>query len=71
MGWGSISRGCRSPSVVVNGNLNVQRYCYGIFSPHVIRLFHSNANMLDTQNTSFSGRTMYFIDDWPAISPYL
>ena len=45
MVWAAIAHGYRSPLVVIDGNLNVQRYRDDILAHHVIFLFHDNANI--------------------------
>ena len=45
MVWAAIDLGYRSPLVVIDGNLNVQRYRDDILAHHVIFLFHDNANI--------------------------
>ena len=64
MVWTAIAHGYRSPLVVIDGNLNVQRYCNDILAHHVIPLFHNNANFVRTNNIDL-------IEDWPANSPGL
>ena len=45
MVWAAIAHGYRSPLVVIDGNLNDQRYRDDILAHHVIPLFHNNANI--------------------------
>ena len=75
----AFARGYRSPLVVTDGNLNVQRYRDDILPHRVILLFHNTPtsrfcsmvmspfmqlNCLRTNNIDFT-------DDWPANSPDL
>ena len=45
MVWAAIVQGYRSPLVVIDGNLNDQRYSDDIRAHHFIPLFHNNANI--------------------------
>ena len=45
MVWAAIAHGYRSPLVVIDVNLNAQRYRDDILARHVIPLFHNNANI--------------------------
>ena len=83
MVWAAIAHGYRSPLVVIDGNLNAQRYRDDILAHHVIPLFHNNANISIFQRdnaTSHTARdTVNFLrtnninlfDDWPTKSPDL
>ena len=41
----AIAHGYHSPLIVIDGNLNAQRYRDDILAYHVIPLFHNNANI--------------------------
>ena len=83
MVWAAIIHGYRSPLVVIDGNLNVQRYRDDILAHHVIPLFHNNSNISIFQHDNATCHTardtvhflrtnnIDFIDDWPANSPDL
>ena len=69
--------------IVIDGNLNAQRYCDDILAHHVIPLFHNNANISIFQHDNATSHTardtvnllrtnnIDFIDDWPGNSPDL
>ena len=79
----AIADGYHSPLVVIDSNLNVQRYRYDILAHRVITLFHNNANILIFQYDNATSHTARdtvhflrtnntdFIHDWPANSPDL
>ena len=79
----AIAHGYRSPLVVIDGNLNAQRYRNDILAHHGIPLFHNNANISifkhddATSHTArdtvifFRTNNIDFIDDWPANTPDL
>ena len=81
MVWAAIAHGYCSPLVVIDGNLNTQRYRDDILAHHVIPLFHTNANISVFQHDNASSHTardiviifrtnnIDFIDDWPTNSP--
>ena len=72
MVWAAIVHGYRSPLVVIDGNLNAQRYRDDILAHHVIPLFvqHDDATSHTARDSVNFLRTNYidFIDDWPANS---
>ena len=80
MVWPAIAHVYRSPLIVIDGNLNVQRYRDDILAHHVIPLFHNNANISIVQYDNVISHTardtvhflrtnnIDFIDDWPANS---
>ena len=80
MVWAAIASGHRSPLVVIDGNLNAQRYRDDILAHHVIPQFHNNANISifqhDNINSHSARDTVHFlrthnidfVDDWPANS---
>ena len=47
MVWGGIAYGYRTPLVVMDGNLNAQKYREDIFGPHVVPLLQSH-NVITT-----------------------
>ena len=79
--WAGIAHDFRTNLVVIEGNLNAQRYPDEIRAWHIIPLFQNNANMTLFQHdnaTSHTARdTVNFpranniavINDWPAKSP--
>ena len=79
--WAAIAHGYSSPLVVIDGNLNAQRYRDDILAHHVIPLFHNNDNISIFHHDNATShkardsvnflRTIDFIDDWPANSPDL
>ena len=81
--WAGIAHGYRTPLVVVDGNLNAQRYRDEILARHVIPMFQNiaNINLFQQDNaTSHTARdtvnfprtnNIAFINDWPAKSPDL
>ena len=83
MVWAAIVNGFGSPLVVIDGNLNAQRYRGDILAHHVIPLLHNNANISMFQHDNATSHTardtvtflrtknIDFIDDWPANSPDL
>ena len=83
MVWAAIAHGYRSPLVVIDGNLNAQRYRNDILAHHVIPLFHNTANISIFQHDNVSSHTardtvdflrtnnIDFIDEWSANSPDL
>ena len=78
MVWAAIAHGYRSPLVVIDGNLNAQRYRDDILAHHVISLFDNNAKISIFQHDKTTSQTtrdavkcfrtnnIDFIDDWPA-----
>ena len=76
MVWAAIAHSYRSPLVVIDGNLNDQRYRDDILDNHIIPLFHNNISIFqhdtarDTVNFPRTNN-IDFIDDWPANSPDL
>ena len=83
MVWAAIAHGYHSQLVVIDGNLNVQRYRDYILAHYVILLFHNNANIsifqLDNATFHTARDTVHFlrtnnidfIDDSSANSPDL
>ena len=81
--WAAVAHGYRSPLVVIEGNLNAQRYRDDILAHHVIPLFHNKANISIFQHDNATSHTardtvnflrtnnIDFNDDWPANSPDL
>ena len=75
-----IAHGFRTNLVVIEGNLNAQRYRDKILARHVIRLFQNNANITLFQQDNATSRiardtvnflrasNIAFINDWPAFS---
>ena len=57
MVWAAIIHGYRSPLVVIDGNLNAQRYRDDILAHHVIPLFHNNANISIFQRDNATSHT--------------
>ena len=53
----AFARGYRSPLVVTDGNLNVQRYRDDILARRVIPLFHNNANISIFQHDNVTFHT--------------
>ena len=72
MVWAAIAHGYRSPLVVIDGNLNAQRYRDDILAHRVIPLFHNNANISIFQYdnaTSHTARdTVHFLGQITLIS---
>ena len=74
--WAAINHVYRSPLVVIDGNLNAQRYHDDILTHHVIPLFHNNANISIFQHDNATSHTtrdtvknvrtnnIDFTDDW-------
>ena len=57
--WTAIANGYRSPLVVIDSNLNAQRYRDDILAHQVIPLFHNNANnsiFQEDNGTSYTAR---------------
>ena len=81
MVWADIAHGYRSPLVLIDGNLNVQRYRDDILTRHVIPLFHNNSNISIFQHDNATSHTtrdtvnflrtnnIHFIDDCPDLNP--
>ena len=79
----AIADGYRVPLIVIDGNLNAQRYRDDILAHRVIPLFHNNANISIFQHDNATSHTardtvnllktnnIDFIDNWPANSPDL
>ena len=57
MVWAAIAHGYCSPLVVIDGNLNAQRYRDDILAHHLISLFHNNANISIFQNDNATSHT--------------
>ena len=81
--WGGISTNGKTELVVMNGNMNAQRYIQKILRPHVLpyaRAIGNNFILMDDNATSHRARiTTRFLDDedierlspWPSKSPDL
>ena len=81
--WGGISTNGKTELVVMNGNMNAQRYIQEILRPHVVpyaRVLGNNFILMDDNATSHRARiTTRFLDDedierlspWPSKSPDL
>ena len=57
MVWAAIVHGYRSPLVVIDGNLNTQRYRDDILAHHVIPLLHNNDNISIVQHDDATSHT--------------
>ena len=57
MVWAAIAYGYRSPLVVIDGNLNAQRYRDDILAHHAIPLLHNNANISIFQHDNATSHT--------------
>ena len=55
MVWAAIDHCYRSPLVVIEDNLNAQRYRDDILAHHVIPLFHNNTNISIFQHDNATG----------------
>ena len=83
MVWGGIAYGYRTPLVVIDGNLNAQKYREDILGPHVVPLLQTHKVIMTLQQdnaTSHVARVniqflqnhnVDFINDWPSKSPDL
>ena len=83
MVWGGIAYGYRTRLVVIDGNLNAQKYREDILGPHVVPLLqtHKVITTLQQDNATshvarvniqfLQNHNVDFIDDWPSKSPDL
>lgn len=82
MVWGAISFRHRSPLVIVDGNLNAQRYRNEILQPVVVPLFNANQRLAFFQHDNarchvaricrdFLQQQNVAVLPWPALSPDL
>ncbi len=82
MAWGGITFGSRTELLVVDGNLNAQRYCDEILAPVVVPFFNANRNVTLFQqdnarcHTARISTTLLEQNNietlpWPALSPDL
>ena len=81
--WAGIGYGYRTQLVVIDGNLNAQKYRDHVLAPHIVPILQ-NYNVISVfqqdsarphiarDNIQFLGNNnIYFIDDWPSKSPDL
>ena len=80
MFWSGISYGYRTQLVVIDGNLNAQKYRDRVLAPHVVPLLqnHGVVSVLQQDNTRshvardniqfLRNNNNDFIDDWPSKS---
>ena len=83
MVWAGISYGYRTQLVVIDGNLNAQKYRDRVLAPHVVPLLHNHGVISVFQQDNarphvardniqfFRNNDIDFIDDWPSKSPDL
>ena len=83
MVWAGISYGYRAQLVVIDGNLNAQKYKDRVLAPHVVPLLQNHCiisvfrqnnarSHVARDNIQFLRKnTIDFTDDWPSKSPDL
>ena len=82
MAWIGIGYGYRTHLVVIDGNLNTQKYRDHVLAPHVVPLLqnHDVTSVFQQDNArphiardnfQFLQNNITFIDDWPSKSPDL
>ena len=79
MVWAGISYGYRTQLVVIDGNLNAQKYRNRVLAPQVVPLLQNHSISVFQQdnarshvardNIQFLRNNIDFIDDWPSKSP--
>ena len=81
--WAGISYGYHTQLVVIDGNLNAQKYRDRVLAPHVVPLLqnHSIISVFQQDNARphvahdniqfLRNNNIDFIDDWPSKSPAL
>ena len=82
MVWAGISYGYRTQLVVIDGNLNAQKYRDHVLAPHVPLLQNHGVISVFQQDNArphvardniqfLQNNNIDFIDDWPSKSPAL